>query len=146
MSDRRISAISCLVVIGLTSCANRALETPATGPESAPSPPSVTADIESRAMSNDLQSIVDAARKDAVSRVGVPANAITVQSALRVTWRDGSLGCPEPGVQYTQALVPGWRVILRAGDQTLDYHAAANGHLILCPRERAIEPAADESA
>ena len=96
-------------------------------------------------MPNDLQSIVAAAKQDAVAR-GLPAQAITVQSAQRVTWRDGSLGCPEPQMQYTQALVPGWRVILRVGDATYDYHAAANGHLILCPRERATEPIADESA
>jgi hypothetical protein len=96
-------------------------------------------------MPNDLQSIVEAAKQDAVSR-GALAQAITVQSALRVTWRDGSLGCPERQMRYTQALVPGWRVILRAGDQTFDYHAATNGHLLLCPPERTTEPIADESA
>ena len=96
-------------------------------------------------MPNDLQSIVAAAKQDAVAR-GVAAQAITVQSAQRVTWPDGSLGCPEPGMQYTQALVPGWRVILRAGEAIYDYHAASNGHLTLCPRERAKDPIADQSA
>ena len=96
-------------------------------------------------MPNDLQTIVAAAKRDAVSR-GISAEAITVQSALRVTWPDGSLGCPEPGMHYTQALVPGWRVILRAGEETLDYHAASHGALILCPRGRATDPAADQSA
>ena len=96
-------------------------------------------------MPNDLQSIIAAAKQDAVAR-GVPAQGITVQSAQRVTWRDGSLGCPAPQMQYTQALVPGWRVILRVGDATYDYHATANGHLILCPRERATDPIANESA
>ena len=96
-------------------------------------------------MPNDLQSIVAAAKKDAVAR-GLPADAISVQSAQRVTWPDGSLGCPAPGMQYTQALVPGWRVILRVGDATYDYHAAANGAVMLCPRERATEPLADQSA
>ena len=97
-------------------------------------------------MSSDLQSIIDAAKKDAASRLGLSQDAIFVDSAKRVMWRDGSLGCPEPGALYTQALVRGWRVILRAGNQTLDYHAAANGHLILCPADRAVEPAPDESA
>jgi hypothetical protein len=100
---------------------------------------------EAPAMTNDLQSIVAAAKQDAVAR-GVPSQSITVQSAQRVTWRDGSLGCPAPDMQYTMALVPGWRVILRVGDATYDYHAAASGHLILCPRERASEPIADQSA
>ena len=96
-------------------------------------------------MLNDLQSMVAAAKQDAIAR-GLPAQAITVQSAQRVTWRDGSLGCPEPQMQYTQALVPGWRVILRVGDETYDYHAATSGPLLLCPRGRATDPIADQSA
>ena len=42
-----------------------------------------------------------------------------------VTWNDGSLGCPEPGMFYTQALVDGYHVILQAGDEELDYRVSA---------------------
>jgi len=133
MSKRTIPAILCLAATGLSGCANGAVE----------APPVVSS--EAQAVPNDLQSIVAAAKQDAVAR-GLPAQDITVQSAQRVTWRDGSLGCPEPQMQYTQALVPGWRVILRVGDAAYDYHATANGHLILCPRERATDPIADQSA
>jgi hypothetical protein len=133
LSKATIPAILCVAATGLAGCANGAIEAPPVVSSEAP------------AMSNDLQSIVAAAKQDAVAR-GLPAQALTVQSAQRVTWRDGSLGCPEPQMQYTQALVPGWRVILRVGDTTYDYHAAANGHLILCPRERATDPIADQSA
>ena len=128
-----IPAILCLAATALAGCANGAVE----------APPVVSS--EAQAVPNDLQSIVAAAKQDAVAR-GLPAQDITVQSAQRVTWRDGSLGCPEPQMQYTQALVPGWRVILRVGDLTYDYHAATNGQVFLCPRERATEPLADESA
>jgi len=133
MSKPTIPAILCLAVTELAGCANGAVEAPR------------VVNSETQAMPNDLQSIVAAAKQDAVAR-GAPAQTITVQSAQRVTWRDGSLGCPEPQMQYTQALVPGWRVILRVGDAIYDYHAAANGHLILCPRERATDPIADQSA
>jgi hypothetical protein len=95
---------------------------------------------ESQAEPGSRQSVINAAIADAASRQAVSADAIEVVSALRVTWPDGSLGCPEPGMQYTQALVPGWRILLRAGGRTLDYHAAANGHVSLCPPERATEP------
>ena len=133
MSKPTIPAIVCLAAMWLAGCASGVAEAPpVVSPESHP-------------MANDLQSIVAAAKQDAVAR-GAPAQSITVQSAQRVTWRDGSLGCPEPQMQYTQALVPGWRVILRVGDATYDYHATANGHLILCPRERATDPIADQSA
>ncbi len=95
-------------------------------------------------MHADLQSIVEAATKDAATRSGVSPEAIKVLRAERVTWSDGSLGCPSPGMMYTQALVPGFRVMLDAGGQVLDYHAGASGHLVLCPAGRAVEPRVDE--
>jgi hypothetical protein len=95
-------------------------------------------------MHGDLQSIVEAARQDASSRTGLSLEAIKVLSAERVTWSDGSLGCPSPGMMYTQALVRGYRVMLEAGGQVLDYHAGARGHLVLCPAGRAVEPHVDE--
>ena len=95
-------------------------------------------------MHADLKPIVEAARQDAASRSGVAPEAIKVLRAERVTWSDGSLGCPSPGMLYTQALVPGFRVMLEAGGQVLDYHAGASGHLVLCPAGRAVEPRADE--
>ena len=61
-------------------------------------------------------------------------------SAEAVTWSDGSLGCPQPGMMYTQALVPGYRVRIQAGGQVLDYHAGRSGQPALCPAERAIDP------
>jgi hypothetical protein len=92
----------------------------------------------------DLQSIVETAKKDAASRSGVSLEAVKLLRAERVTWSDGSLGCPSPGMMYTQALVPGFRVMLDADGQVLDYHAGASGHLVLCPAGRAVEPRADE--
>jgi hypothetical protein len=88
-----------------------------------------------------LQAMVEAARADAAQRV--PGAAIEVASAESVTWRDGSLGCPQPGMLYTQALVPGWRIRLRAGGEWLDYHAATSGALVLCPPDRAVDPLPD---
>jgi hypothetical protein len=39
-----------------------------------------------------------------------------------VIWRDGSLGCPQPGMMYTQALVDGFRIVLRVKGQEVSYH------------------------
>lgn len=88
--------------------------------------------------------MLEAATRDAASRLNVDPGTVEVASAQQVTWSDGSFGCPEDGMIYTQALVPGYRVILRAGGQVFDYHAAANGHFVLCPPERAMEPAPDQ--
>ncbi len=54
--------------------------------------------------------------------------------AETVTWNDGSLGCPEPGQIYTQALVPGYHFVLGHRGQRYDYHASGKGHFVLCQR------------
>ncbi len=63
-----------------------------------------------------------------------------VIAADEVTWGDGSLGCPQPGQAATQALVPGWRLVLRDGPRTLSYHADRHGRWVRCPPERAQAP------
>lgn len=54
--------------------------------------------------------------------VGDPEAEVTVVSSERVTWRDGALGCPEPGGRYTQALVEGARTILEHDGTQYSYH------------------------
>jgi hypothetical protein len=84
----------------------------------------------------DLHSIIRAAMDDAARRTGLNASALQVISSEAVTWPDGSLGCPQPGVMYTMAPVPGYRVRIRAGDTVLDYHASQRGYFVYCPGER----------
>lgn len=108
------------------------------------SPRAVGTDNTGPAVSADLKSILEAATRDAASRLNVDPGAVEVTSVLQVVWSDGSLGCPVEGMLYTQALVPGYRLILRAGGQTFDYHAATNGRFVLCPPGRAIDPVPDQ--
>ncbi len=60
------------------------------------------------------------------------AEDIRVLSAVEVTWNDGSLGCPQPGMMYTMALVPGYRIVLESGGVPYDYHGAKTGKPRLC--------------
>lgn len=53
-----------------------------------------------------------------------------------VVWRDGALGCPLPDRMYTQAAVPGWRVVVDEGARQAEYHASRSGLWLLCPRDR----------
>ena len=148
MMTIRITAGACVLVGSLMGCeagpgsqaAPAVAVVPERGPSSAPSAPIAG----NPTVHADLESIVEAAKKDAATRSGLSPEAIKVLVAERVTWSDGSLGCPSPGMMYTQALVPGFRVMLDAGGQVLDYHAGASGHLVLCPAGRAVEPRADE--
>jgi len=76
--------------------------------------------------------ILDNIIADASSRTGVDAGGIEVVQAEAITWTDGSLGCPEPGMLYTQALVDGYHVIVAAVDGEIDYRVGAGGGFRVC--------------
>lgn len=78
------------------------------------------------------QAIIDAALLDLTTHLGVEAEAITVVEAKAVQWPDGSLGCPEEGMSYTQAIVDGHQVLLGVDDRVYDYHAGSDGVVFLC--------------
>jgi len=63
-----------------------------------------------------------------------PPSDVHIESVQPVTWRDGSLGCPEPGMFYTQALVPGFRVILVVDKRRFDYRTGRGGTFRRCDR------------
>lgn len=76
--------------------------------------------------------LMDQVFAHAEGHTGVSASTMRVLRAESVTWPDGSLGCPEPGMQYTQALVPGYWVEIAVGDDTLDYRLSEQGGMKLC--------------
>lgn len=71
---------------------------------------------------------------DAARRFQVPASAVVLIRAERVTWPDGSLGCPAPGHLYTQALVPGYRLVAKTAQGELTYHTDSRGNIAACAR------------
>jgi hypothetical protein len=77
--------------------------------------------------------VVEAVVADLASRLVVDASEVTVRSFEDVVWGDGSLGCPTPGMVYTQALVAGSRIVLEVARVTYEYHAAAGGPFFPCP-------------
>ena len=94
----------------------------------------------------NLAQVTKSALADAAQRTGFEPGALKVLSAEAVTWSDGSLGCPQPGMMYTQALVPGYRVRIQAGEHVLDYHAGRSGQPALCRAERSLEPAPTDAS
>lgn len=82
-------------------------------------------DAPHRALSDErLREPLEAALTDAAAHLGVEEAAIELETAEAVTWRDGSLGCPKPGEMYTQALVDGYRIVLRADGELVHFHGA----------------------
>ena len=71
---------------------------------------------------------------DAAERAGVSDSDLTVIRDESVIWNDGSLGCPEPGVMYTQALVDGYWIVVAIGGIEYDYRVGAKGGFKLCSR------------
>jgi hypothetical protein len=90
-----------------------------------------------------LETLTESVLADAARQTGLERSTLVVESAEAVTWADGSLGCPQPGMNYTMALVPGFRVRVRAGERLLDYHASRRGQFVLCPPGRSAEPIGD---
>ena len=78
------------------------------------------------------EDLLKAILADAAERTGLPTEAFTVVRGEAVTWTDGSLGCPQPDMVYTQAPVDGYWIVLEAGDKDLDYRAAEGGFFSLC--------------
>ena len=77
---------------------------------------------------------LDAIRSDLSGR-GVTGE-VTVVSAESVTFSDGSLGCPQPGVSYTQAQVEGMRVVVEVAGQSYDYRFGRGDTPRLCEQPR----------
>ena len=74
---------------------------------------------------NDLPASITGPVVAEIARVaGVPVTEVTIISAESVTFPDGSLGCPLPGMVYTQAMVDGWKIVATAGGTTYDYRGS----------------------
>jgi len=71
-------------------------------------------------------------RAFAAGRLGIGAAEVRVVSSEEVTWRDASLGCPQPGMNYAQMLTNGTRIVLEAAGKQYNYHSGSHGAPFLC--------------
>jgi len=78
------------------------------------------------------QRLLELARADLASRLGIPEDEIELVALQAVTWPDASLGCPQPDLFYIQILSPGYRIILAVGDQRYRYHTDLSETFLLC--------------
>lgn len=84
--------------------------------------------------SQAVTSVADLAKEDLAKRLHISTEEISVVSEKQITWNDGSLGCPQPDMMYTQALVEGSQVVLSAKNNRYDYHAGPNDKPFLCDK------------
>ena len=87
---------------------------------------------------------VEAAVADLAARLEVASEDIGVGPLEKVTWSDSAIGCPEPDQMYTQALVPGVRLILTVEGTEYAYHGEGDEPLFYCANP--VDPAPSEGA
>lgn len=73
-------------------------------------------------------------------QLGVQPSEIEVATAIEVTWRDGAIGCPDKGMGYTQALVPGALVELVVDGTTYAFHQGEGQPPFYCASPDPDEP------
>ena len=76
--------------------------------------------------------VLDLVKQDLAKRLSVTVDQITVVSATSMEWPDSSLGCPKPGMAYSQIVTPGYRIVLSQGQKQYDYHTDASATIVLC--------------
>ena len=81
-----------------------------------------------------LRTLVDQAVADLASRLKIDASSIVTVSAQAMSWPDGSLGCPQPGMLYTQVMVDGALIELSVDGTSYSYHSGASGAPFLCQK------------
>jgi hypothetical protein len=86
------------------------------------------------------EAILNSTLKEAAKLANVPPQELVIVRAEAVVWNDGSLGCPEPGMQYTQALVNGYWVVIRSAERVYDFRLRRDGSFRLCPEGRGHPP------
>lgn len=125
-------------VIWLTGC-SPIVRPPETGTiPSAPTELPAEEEIMPAAPANAPQSaeppLVQQAKADLAERLSIAPEEIEMVELQDVAWRDGSMGCPEPDMMYTQVIIEGQRIILSVGGEEYHYHAGGNRAPFLCEK------------
>lgn len=100
----------------------------------------VTPNMKISAAQMNLNEQIEFSKKELAQRLGIEPDSITLSGARKVNWRSGALGCPEAGMNYTQARVPGVLILLEVDSEAHGYHEKFGGKPFYCPRESAEQP------
>lgn len=79
-----------------------------------------------------LNSAVTLATDNAAKTFNTQVSEVSVTMKEVVDWPDTSLGCPEKNHMYAQVITPGYKVTVKTGDKTLEYHFDLKGHFVIC--------------
>jgi hypothetical protein len=80
------------------------------------------------------QKMVDLVKEHLAQRLSVTVDQIALAEVRATLWRDASLGCPKPAIDYIPMEIPGYSILLEAGGQTYNYHTDAVKRFVQCNR------------
>ena len=69
---------------------------------------------------------------DLAEQLSMPMTQINFIQAISATSSDSSLGCPQPGMAYSQVLTPGYLIQLQTDNRVYEYHTDADQLVVFC--------------
>ena len=80
-----------------------------------------------------VEKFIQLTKEDLASRLNIDAGQVTLVRSAEMLWLNEALGCPRPGVFYTEGRVPGFQIWLDVQGVEYVYNTDFNGALVLCP-------------
>ncbi|MGB3206654.1 MAG: hypothetical protein WBB28_16840 [Crinalium sp.] len=79
---------------------------------------------------NSQVSVTNAVLREVSRRTGLPTSDFRIVESQRRNWSNGCLGLFSPGIACTQAIVPGWRIVVANGQQRWVYRTNESGSVV----------------
>ena len=78
------------------------------------------------------EKLVTLVKQHLAQRLSIAVDQVVLAQIKPVMWRDASLGCPKPGIDYIQMETPGYRISLTADGKTYTYHTDQARRFVQC--------------
>jgi hypothetical protein len=88
----------------------------------------------SRPSGSSAERLITQAKEDLAQRLDITVDEIDLVEMESVVWPDSSLGCPQPGMAYTQVQQDGYRIRLQVDKRPYDYHGGGARGPFLCQK------------
>ena len=78
------------------------------------------------------QNMVNLSLENLSRKLNIGVEQIRVTNVTKVVWRDASLGCPKPGVDYLRVETPGFSITLEADGKSYEFHTDESKRVTMC--------------
>jgi ABC-type glycerol-3-phosphate transport system substrate-binding protein len=105
------------------------------GDTTQPAEPTTTtqpAEVTTTADTEQLEQVAIRARSELAAELETAEGNLKLVSVQPVTWRDASVGCPEPDQGYAQVLTEGYLVIFEYDGEQYEVHQAVDADPMVC--------------